>query len=238
MTFKVSRGKRQISIPLNGSCYLTRDALVDIVFIRKGGYLVSVRVTFVAAAAVLCVSKQERTKKKTGSPHHTRPSVHAYVVLRSSHTAQSAPTPSRHRSPRNPPSQQPHQLINQPAQISPHQLRARTHDLKIHLPSQSPPALHAPALQPRQQVLALADVKDLELVAALEHAVDADARDAHAAADGELAQVREVQAQGAEGGVRDGAAAEGEVEVREVGAAEGQDFGGGVGEGATEGLGV
>lgn len=41
---------------------------------------------------------------------------------------------------------------------------------------------------------------------------------------------------GAEGLVGDGGAAEGEVEVREGGAAEGEDFGGGVGEGAAEGL--
>lgn len=45
-----------------------------------------------------------------------------------------------------------------------------------------------------------------------------------------------MQADGAERLVGDGGAAEGEVEVREGGAAEGEDFGGGVGEGAAEGL--
>lgn len=45
-----------------------------------------------------------------------------------------------------------------------------------------------------------------------------------------------MKADGAEGLVGDGGAAEGEVEVREGGAAEGEDFGGGVGEGAAEGL--
>ena len=46
-----------------------------------------------------------------------------------------------------------------------------------------------------------------------------------------------MQADGAEGGVGDGGAAEAEVQGCEKRAAEGDDFGGGVGEGAAEGLG-
>ena len=45
-----------------------------------------------------------------------------------------------------------------------------------------------------------------------------------------------MEADASEGGVGNGAAAEGEVELSELGAAEGEDFGGGVGEGAAEGL--
>lgn len=49
-------------------------------------------------------------------------------------------------------------------------------------------------------------------------------------------EIEKVQPDGAQGLVGDGGAAEGEVQVREGGAAEGEDFGGGVGEGAAEGL--
>ena len=45
-----------------------------------------------------------------------------------------------------------------------------------------------------------------------------------------------MQADGAEGGVRDGRTAEGELEGLELWAAEREDLGGGVGEGAAEGL--
>lgn len=45
-----------------------------------------------------------------------------------------------------------------------------------------------------------------------------------------------MQADGAEGGVGDGGTAEGELEGLELWAAEREDLGGGVGEGAAEGL--
>ena len=98
------------------------------------------------------------------------------------------------------------------------------------------PALDPPRIEPALQILALGDVELDEVVAAFDDGFDADAGDADAAADGEGAELEQVEADGAEGGVGDGGAAEGEVEVAEVGAAEGEDFGGGVGEGAAEGL--
>lgn len=73
-------------------------------------------------------------------------------------------------------------------------------------------------------------------MAAVDDGLDTGACDPHAPPDGELAQLEQVQADAAEGGVADGAAAEGEVEAAEVRAAEGEDLGGGVGEGAAEGL--
>lgn len=96
--------------------------------------------------------------------------------------------------------------------------------------------LRAPALDPLAQILTLAHIERGQLVAAVDDGLDADARDADAAAHRQLAQLEEMQADAAEGGIADGAAAEGEIEPVEVRAAEGEDLGGGVGEGAAEGL--
>ena len=85
---------------------------------------------------------------------------------------------------------------------------------------------HAASIKPRLQILALRDVEEVELAAAVDDGLDAGAGDAHAAAHGQLLQLEQVQAQAAHRAVRDGAAAEGEVEVRQAGAAEGEDLGG------------
>ena len=74
-------------------------------------------------------------------------------------------------------------------------------------------------------------------MASIADGFDADAGDTDTAADREFVKFEEMEADGAEGAVRDGGAAEGEVEFAEVGAAEGEYFGCGVGEGAAEGLG-
>lgn len=100
-------------------------------------------------------------------------------------------------------------------------------------PHPTPPSLHNPPLQ----ISTLADIEPLQLMAPLHHGLHAHARDPHAAAHRKEAHLQQVQADAAQGGVRDGGAAEGEVEVVQVRAAEGEDFGGGVGEGAAEGLG-
>ena len=71
---------------------------------------------------------------------------------------------------------------------------------------------------------------------AVHNGFDADARDADTSSDGEGAQFEEVESDAAEGGVGNGASAEGEVEFSELRTAEGEDFGGGVGESAAEGL--
>ena len=73
-------------------------------------------------------------------------------------------------------------------------------------------------------------------MAAIDDGLDAYAGDPDTAADGQEAQLEQVQADAAEGGVRDGGTAEGEREVDEVRAAKGDDFGGGVGKGAAERL--
>ena len=73
-------------------------------------------------------------------------------------------------------------------------------------------------------------------MAAVDDGFDADARDANTASHGEGAQFEEVESDASEGGVGDGAPAEGEVEFSELRTAEGEDFGGGVGESAAEGL--
>ena len=73
-------------------------------------------------------------------------------------------------------------------------------------------------------------------MAAVDDGFNADARDADTASDGEGAQFEEMETNAAEGGVGNGASAEGEVEFSELGTAEGEDFGGGVGESAAEGL--
>lgn len=96
--------------------------------------------------------------------------------------------------------------------------------------------LHASTLQPRRQILALAHVERAQLMAAVDNGFNPNSRHPHAPSDRELAQLEQVQADAAEGGVADGAAAEGEVEAPEVRASEGEDLGGGVGEGAAEGL--
>ena len=87
------------------------------------------------------------------------------------------------------------------------------------------------------QILALANIEIIKLMAPIDDGFDADARDADTASDRKGAQFKEVEADAAEGGVGHGATAEGEVEFAELGTAEGEDFGGGVGEGAAEGLG-
>ena len=73
-------------------------------------------------------------------------------------------------------------------------------------------------------------------MAPVDDGFDADARDANTASHGEGAQFEEVESDASEGGVGDGAPAEGEVEFSELRTAEGEDFGGGVGESAAEGL--
>lgn len=71
------------------------------------------------------------------------------------------------------------------------------------------PGRHAPLprplqparAQPRRQILTLANIKDLEMAAPVDDALDALAGDADAAADGEVAQFEQVQADTAEAGV-------------------------------------
>jgi hypothetical protein len=71
----------------------------------------------------------------------------------------------------------------------------------------------AARVQPAAQILALADVEELQVPTALDDGFNARARDAHAAAHAEIAQLEQVQRYAAQGRVRDGGAAEGEVEV-------------------------
>jgi len=107
--------------------------------------------------------------------------------------------------------------------------------LKPNLPPIHPPRPLLPALiQPPLQILTLANIKQLQLPAALDNRFHADARHPDASADGQFAQLEEVQGDGAERGVRDRGAAEGEAERAEGGAAEGEYFSCGVGEGAAE----
>jgi hypothetical protein len=90
--------------------------------------------------------------------------------------------------------------------------------------------------EPAGEVLALADVEEIEDSATFDDGFNTDASDAHTAADGELAEPKEVEADRAEGGVGDGGATEGEFKGGEVGATEGEDFGCGVRESTAEGL--
>jgi len=61
--------------------------------------------------------------------------------------------------------------------------------------------LDTACFQPALQVLALADIKDLEVVAALYDRLDAYTGHAHAAADREFAEFEEVQADRTQGAV-------------------------------------
>lgn len=54
--------------------------------------------------------------------------------------------------------------------------------------------MHAAALEPFTQVLALADVEGLKLMAALYNRFDTNSSDSHAASDRQFAELKEVQA--------------------------------------------
>jgi len=68
--------------------------------------------------------------------------------------------------------------------------------------------LHASSLEPLVEVLALADVKSFELMAAVHNGLDTDTRDTDTAADREIVEVEKVETDATKRGIGDGAAAE------------------------------
>jgi hypothetical protein len=69
---------------------------------------------------------------------------------------------------------------------------AITHTNKIYITSSTPHALHAPGIEPAAQILTLTDVEALEVATALDDGLDARARDAHAAAHRQVAELEKV----------------------------------------------
>ena len=107
------------------------------------------------------------------------------------------------------------------------------HGLESNAPSF---ALDSSGVEPPRQVLTLADVKRLEVIAAVNHGLDAHAGNSDATANGQFPKLEEMKADAAQGGIGHGTATKREVEVCEIGTAERKDFGGGVREGTAEGL--
>ncbi|KAI3478527.1 hypothetical protein L1887_59508 [Cichorium endivia] len=93
----------------------------------------------------------------------------------------------------------------------------------------------SPTIQPRSQVLALRHVELLQVATAFNNTLNTVARDSDAPADGEIAQLEQVEAHAAHTVVGDGASTECHVKAMEVRQAERKHFGGSVGQRAAEG---
>lgn len=100
------------------------------------------------------------------------------------------------------------------------------HRLKRH-PRRQP--LHVAARKPLVQILALGHIERAQLMATIHDGLDPNARNPHAATDGQFQQLQQMEPDAAEGGVANGAPAERQVEAAEMGTAEREDLGGGIG---------
>jgi hypothetical protein len=85
------------------------------------------------------------------------------------------------------------------------------HCLKLDRAAPLPHHLHATCIDPLAQILALTDIKQLQISAAFDDRLDARASDSHAAAYAKIAEFEKVQRNTAQGRVGDGGPAEGEV---------------------------